>query len=77
MYTSEEARKTNAAMRHKIKNAERIVKETRAGGDAQKYKLAMSAYFSVLDKSVKVGVTKRQTADRKKSRAALKPLQKA
>ena len=68
MRTSAKAREKNVAVRQRIRKVERAAREAAAGTDTKKSTEALRAYFSIMDKSVKQGVIKRQTADRKKSR---------
>ena len=71
MRTSAKAREKNVAVRQRIKKVERTARESAAAGtDAEKSKEALRSYFSIMDKAVKNGVIKRQTADRKKSRVS-------
>lgn len=68
MYTSAAKRLSNRATRSQIENIQKDL--AAAAGDKEKVKAAMSKYFSVLDKAVKHGVIKKNTADRRKSRAS-------
>ena len=67
--TSEKARVRNKTTKTKISSLRRKFKETVAEGDKEKSTKVLSEYFSVLDKAVKKGVMKKNTADRTKSRA--------
>lgn len=71
MRTSEEARIRNRAVRSTIIRAKKTVVASVAGGDAQKKAQALQAFFSVVDKAAKKGVITKNTANRKKSRAAI------
>lgn len=61
-------RERNRAAKSRIATARRPVIEGTA--DKETMKKAVSAYASTLDKAVKQGIIKKNTADRRKSRAA-------
>lgn len=65
---SEKNQKKNRAVKSKISTVRRPIIEGSLDKDAMKK--AVSAYASTLDKAVKQGVIKKNTADRRKSRAA-------
>jgi ribosomal protein S20 len=52
--------------------ARKVVMKAQAAGDASAIKKTTSEYFSLLDKAVKHGVIKSNTAARRKSRATKK-----
>ena len=65
---SEKNRIRNRAAKSRIATARRPIIEGTA--DKVTMKKAVSAYASTLDKAVKQGIIKKNTADRRKSRAA-------
>lgn len=65
---SEKNRAKNRTVKSKINTARRPVLEGVAS--KEEMKKAVAAYSSTLDKAVKQGVIKKNTADRRKSRAA-------
>ena len=65
---SEKNRAKNRAVKSKINTARKPVLEGK--GDKETMAKAIAEYSSVLDKAVKQGVIKRNTADRRKARAA-------
>lgn len=62
-------RAKNRAVMSKISTVRRTVLEPKEM-DQETGKKVLARYFSTLDKAVKQGVIKRNTADRRKSRAA-------
>ena len=73
MRTSEEARVRNKAVRTRVKNVRRTLLElTAPGADAEAGPAtdAFRTYCSALDKAAKKGVISRNTAIRRKRRAA-------
>jgi len=71
MRTSELSRLANKAARSKISKTKRALEAALAAGDAKKAEAVLSAFFSIVDKSAKKGIIKSNTAERKKSRAAI------
>ena len=65
---SEKSRAKNRAVKSKINTARKPVIEGKL--DKEAMAKAVSAYASTLDKAVKQGVIKKNTANRRKSRAA-------
>ncbi|MBP5545015.1 MAG: 30S ribosomal protein S20 [Kiritimatiellae bacterium] len=65
---SEKSREKNRSVKSKINTARRPIIE--GSLDKEAMKKAVSDYASTLDKAVKQGVIKKNTADRRKSRAA-------
>lgn len=65
---SEKNRAKNRTVKSKINTARRPVIE--GAGDKEQMKKAVAEYASTLDKAVKQGVIKKNTANRRKSRAA-------
>ena len=65
---SENNRAKNRAVKSKISTARRPIIEGVA--DKEQMKKAVAEYASTLDKAVKQGVIKKNTANRRKSRAA-------
>lgn len=65
---SEKNRARNRAAKSRIATARRPIIEGAA--DKETMKKAVSTYASTLDKAVKQGIIKKNTADRRKSRAA-------
>jgi small subunit ribosomal protein S20 len=70
--TSQQAHAQNVTVRTRVKNARRTLLESLDGGDAKASTEAYRAYCSVLDKAAKSGVIKKNTAVRRKHRAAEK-----
>ncbi len=66
------ARRRNRSARAKISTVRRQVFATVAGNDQEKARQAFRAYCSVLDKAAKSGIIKKNTAIRRKRRAAAK-----
>lgn len=71
--TAQNAAVANKAVRTEITTARKAVKKAQTDGDAVAIKKTSSAYFSLLDKAVKHGVIKANTAARRKSRTMKKP----
>ena len=67
--TAAKSRARNRAVLSKISTARRPVIESKPADAAEAAKL-LKTYASTLDKAVKKGVIKRNTADRRKARAA-------
>ncbi len=67
--TAAKSRAKNRAVMSKINTARRPVIEAKPA-DAEAAKKTLATYASTLDKAVKQGVIKRNTADRRKARAA-------
>lgn len=67
--TAAKSRAKNRAVLSKISTARRPILDAKEMDKAEAAK-ALAAYASTLDKAVKQGVIKRNTADRRKSRAA-------
>ena len=67
--TAAKSRAKNRAVMSKINTARRPVIEAKPADAAAAAKM-LATYASTLDKAVKQGVIKRNTADRRKSRAA-------
>jgi len=76
--SSEKRRVGNLAAKTKVKTERRKTRETLTEGVAEKAGEAVRSYSSVLDKAVKRGVIKKNTAIRRKKRAteALRKLEK-
>ena len=72
MRTAEKARMRNKAMRTRIKRLRRAFLEACGSGDPATVQEAFRLYSSVLDKAAKKRVITRNTATRRKSRAALR-----
>jgi small subunit ribosomal protein S20 len=70
MRSSEKRRVGNVAVKTKVKTARRKTRETLAAGSAEAAVDAVRSYSSTLDKAVKRGVIKKNTAIRRKKRAA-------
>ncbi len=68
--TSEEARQRNVAVRTQIKNARRTYFEAIDAKDKSASEEAFKSYCSILDKAQKKGVIVKNTATRRKARAA-------
>ncbi len=77
MRSSESRRQDNLVVKTRVKSARRKAREALAAGVTEVATLAVREYSSVLDKAVKRGVIKKNTAIRRKSRAteALRKLQ--
>ena len=71
MRTSEQNRVANRAVRSAIGKTKKLLVAAAKTGDSKQMEKALQAHFSVLDKAAKKGVIKSNTADRRKSRAAL------
>lgn len=65
-------REVNRSIRGALTTIRRNFFEAVANGDKEKSQELRAAYASALDKAAKQGAIKRNTADRRKSRAALK-----
>jgi len=70
--TSEKARQRNVSIKSRISSTRRKSFEVFDGKDKEKSALIFREYCSVLDKAAKKGVIKRNTAIRRKQRAAAK-----
>ncbi|MFA5687795.1 MAG: 30S ribosomal protein S20 [Kiritimatiellales bacterium] len=70
MRSSEKRREGNLAVKTKVKTSRRKSREALAAGSAETAAAAVSSYASTLDKAVKRGVIKKNTAIRRKRRAA-------
>ena len=68
--TSEEARQRNKAVKSRVKTARGKFMKTAAEGGLEASTEAYKTYCSTLDKAAKKGVIKRNTAIRRKRRAA-------
>ena len=68
--TAAKANLRNRSVKSELLTYRKKVEAAIAGGDKTAAFAAVSAYASKLDKAVKKGVIKRNTADRKKSRTA-------
>lgn len=69
MRSSEKQRAGNLAVKTKVKTGRRATREALAAGAAETAGQAVRDYSSVLDKAVKRGVIKKNTAIRRKKRA--------
>ena len=69
---SEAARHYNRAIRSRISTARRRVMDATAGTDLEQAHQTYRSYCSTLDKAAKRGVIKKNTAIRRKRRAAAK-----
>ncbi len=78
MRSSEKQRVGNMTVKTKVKTVRRKTREVLTGGVAATSEQAVREYSSVLDKAVKRGVIKKNTAIRRKKRAvaALRKLAK-
>jgi len=65
-------RLTNVSTKSMLKTRKRGMLGFVAAGNADQARVAFSSYVSALDKAVKRGIISRNTADRGKSRAALR-----
>jgi small subunit ribosomal protein S20 len=72
MHQANVRREVNRSIRGALASIRRNFFEAVAGGDKGKIQELRVAYTSALDKAAKQGAIKRNTADRRKSRAALK-----
>jgi len=70
MLTSEAAHKRNKAVRTRVTSIRRSFMEAIETKDAEKSNSIYKTYCSVLDKAAKGGVIKKNTAVRRKTRAA-------
>ena len=69
MRQNEVRREGNLQVRTRVKSARRAMMEALAAGDAEQGADALKVYHSVLDKAVKRGVLKKNTAIRRKTNA--------
>ncbi len=69
--TAAKANLRNRSVKSELLTYRRKVQDALASGDKAVAASAVSAYSSKLDKAVKKGIIKRNTADRKKSRSTL------
>jgi small subunit ribosomal protein S20 len=69
MRSSESRRVGNLAVKTRVKSAKRKAREALEAGVAETATVAVREYSSVLDKAVKRGVIKKNTAIRRKKRA--------
>ena len=67
--SSEKRREGNLVVKTRVKTARRQTHEALSAGAVDVAKEAVSSYSSVLDKAVKRGVIKKNTASRRKQRA--------
>jgi len=67
--SSEKRSVGNLAFKTRVKNARRKTNEVLSEGSAEAAQAAVRSYSSVLDKAVKRGVIKKNTAVRRKTRA--------
>jgi small subunit ribosomal protein S20 len=72
MRSDEEKRVQNQGVRTRVKTARRKMMEATATGEAEVTTAAFREYCSVLDKAAKSGIVKKNTAVRRKARAAAK-----
>ena len=72
MRVSEKARQRNKAAKSKISTLRRQLFEICAANDADKSRKVFSDYCSILDKAAIKGIIKKNTAIRRKRRAAAK-----
>jgi small subunit ribosomal protein S20 len=72
MRTSEIKRQANRSVKGRIATIRRRFSETLESGDKAKSEQHFRQYCACLDKAVKKGVVKANTADRSKSRAAIR-----
>lgn len=66
--TNEKARRSNLAVKSRVRTAVRRVREAKSQGDAQ---ARLESALSVLDRAAQKGVIARSTASRNKSRLTL------
>ena len=71
MRTSAIANASNVSVRSQISHMRRGLFEAIESGDKQKSTALQREYASALDRAVKKGVLKRNTADRRKGRSAV------
>lgn len=69
MKTSEKSRTRNRVVKRTIVTARKNLYDAIAGGDRAKCEDILRRYCSILDKAVKKGMVKANTANRRKSRA--------
>ena len=69
MRQTEVRREGNLQVRTRVKSARRAMMEALSAGDAEQGAVALKMYHSVLDKAVKRGVLKKNTAIRRKTNA--------
>ncbi len=69
MRSSESRREGNLVVKTRVKNAKRKTQAALVAGVAETAGVAVREYSSVLDKAVKRGVIKKNTASRRKARA--------
>lgn len=69
MRQNEVRREGNLQVRTRVKSARRAMREALTAGDAEQGAVALKVYHSVLDKAVKRGVLKKNTAIRRKTNA--------
>jgi small subunit ribosomal protein S20 len=67
--SSEKRRVDNLVVKTRVKSARRKTREALSAGVVETAKEAVSNYSSVLDKAVKRGIIKKNTAIRRKTRA--------
>ncbi len=67
--SSEKRRVDNLAVKTRVKSARRQAREALSAGVAEPAAEAIRTYSSVLDKAVKCGIIKKNTAIRRKTRA--------
>ncbi len=72
MRSDEVKRVQNQAVRTRVKTARRKMMEATATGEVEVTTAAFREYCSVLDKAAKKGIVKKNTAVRRKARAAAK-----
>lgn len=72
MRSDEVKRVQNQGVRTRVKTARRKMMEATAAGEAEATTVAFREYCSVLDKAAKKGLVKKNTAVRRKARAAAK-----
>ncbi len=70
MRQNEVRREENLQVRTRVKSARRAMTEALNDGDAEKGKLALSSYHSILDKAAKKKVISKNTAIRRKTQAS-------
>lgn len=68
--TAEKARRRNLIVKRQVRRARRAVLEAIAAGDSEQIKEAFRRFTSVIDKAVKKGTYKPNTANRYKRRLA-------
>ena len=66
---NEVRREGNLQVRTRVKSARRAMMEALTAGDTEQGAVALKVYHSVLDKAVKKGVLKKNTAIRRKTNA--------